>query len=374
MAQNSAQVVLFIRNNQSDAYIFVGVLPCSCYAYVEAFSSMVTENRITAHVNAYNYFGGVTRILIPDNLKTGVIKNTRYEIVLNRSYAEMAAYYDTAIIPARVEHPKDKPNVEGTVNHTATWICAALRNEKFFCVQELNDAISAKLKEFNSKPFQKRNGSRLSAFLNEERSFLKPLPASPYELAVWSTATVRSDYLITDGKNKYSVPFDLIGEEVHIRLTSRTVEAFFNGSRIASFPRKTVQQRDPIIKVEHMPDNHKKYLMYNEESFSEWATNIGPSTFAIAQQFLRAGTVVEQGFKGCARLMKLADRYGHTRLENACTRALVYTHAPNIKTINTILRTGHDRVEQQAATTESTASNNYGFTRGAAYFGGGKDD
>ena len=141
------------------------------------------------------------------------------------------------------------------MNHTATWICAALRNERFFSIKELNDAIFVKLEEFNSKPFQKRRGSRLSAFLEEEKSFLKPLPASPYELAVWSTATVRSDYLITDGKNKYSVPFDLIGEEVHIRLTSRTIEAFFNGSRVASFPRETVQKRDPIIKIEHMPDN-----------------------------------------------------------------------------------------------------------------------
>ena len=127
-----------------------------------------------------------------------------------------------------MERPKDKPNVEGTVNHTATWICAALRNDKFFTIQELNDAIFVKLEEFNSKPFQKKEGSRLSAFLNEEKPYLTPLPASPYELAVWSTAIVQSDYLISDGKNKYSVPFDLIGEEVNIRLTSRTVEVFFD--------------------------------------------------------------------------------------------------------------------------------------------------
>ncbi|NLJ79850.1 MAG: transposase [Firmicutes bacterium] len=161
---------------------------------------MITENWISAHVNAYNYFGGVTRIIIPDNLKTGVIKNTRFETVLNRSYNEMAAYYGTAIIPTRVNHPKDKPNVAGTVGHTETLTCAALKNKKFFSIQELNEAISSKPKEFNSKPFQKRQGSRLTAFLDEEKSFPKPLPASPHELAVWSTATVRSDYLITDGK------------------------------------------------------------------------------------------------------------------------------------------------------------------------------
>jgi hypothetical protein len=194
------------------------------------------------------------------------------------------------------------------------------------------------------------------------------------ELAVWSTATVRSDYLITDGINKYSVPFDLIGEEVHIRLTSRTIEAFFNGSRVASYPRETVQKRDPIVKVEHMPDNHKKYLMYNEEAFLEWASSVGPNTLAVVQQFLTGGTVAEQGFKSCASLMRLADRYGHNRLESACAGSLGYTSTPNIKTIDTILRTGHDKIEQEAAAKEGTPGSRCGFTRGAAYFGGEQND
>lgn len=106
----------------------------------------------------------MTRILVPDNLKTGVIKNTRNELQLNRSYQEMAEYYDTAIIPARVKAAQDKPNVEGTVNHTSTWVIAALRNDKFFSIQELNEAVGEKLTEFNAKPFQKREGSRLTAF------------------------------------------------------------------------------------------------------------------------------------------------------------------------------------------------------------------
>lgn len=373
-AGNTMTIYDNVTGEQIEAYLFVGVLPCSGYAYVEAFLNRGTENWISAHVHAYNYFGGVTRIVIPDNLKTGVIKNSRFETILNRSYSEMAACYDTAIIPTRVERPKDKPNVEGTVNHTATWICAALRNDKFFTIQELNDAIFVKLEEFNAKPFQKKEGSRLSAFLNEEKPFLKPLPASPYELAVWSTAIVQSDYLISDGKNKYSVPFDLIGEEVNIRLTNRTVEAFFNGSRVASFPRETVQQRHPIIKVEHMPDNHRKYLMYNETAFLEWAASIGSNTLATVKQFLTAGSVVEQGFKACASLTKLADRYGHARLEKACARAFAYTAAPNIKAINTILRTGQDKVEQQSPTNEATSGSPYGFTRGAAYFGGEQND
>lgn len=359
-----------ITGETIDTYLFVAVLPCSCYAYVEAFLDRSAENWIRAHVNAYQYFGGATRILVPDNLKTGVIKNTRNELHLNRSYQEMAEYYDTAIIPTRIKSPKDKPNAEGTVNHTSTWIIAALRNEQFFSISELNEAVFEKLKAFNAKPFQKREGSRLLAFQNEEKEFLKRLPASPYELAVWSTAIIHNDYLISDGKNKYSVPFDLIGEEVSVRLTSTTVEAFFNGSRVASHPREEKKLRNPIIKVEHMPDNHKKYLSYNKDAFLEWAQSVGTNTTQVAKVFLESGKVAEQGYKACASLTNMADKYSFHRLESACERALSITRTPSIKTIRTILQTGQDKVRKEEIPTAST-DNNYAFTRGASYFKGG---
>lgn len=104
----------------TSAFLFVAVLPCSGYAYAEATADMKLENWLDCHVHAYEYFGGVTRLLIPDNLKTGVTKNTRYETVLNRSYQELAEYYETAVVPARVEHPKDKSHAEGTVKFAST--------------------------------------------------------------------------------------------------------------------------------------------------------------------------------------------------------------------------------------------------------------
>lgn len=133
--------------------------------------------------------------------------------MLNRSYHEMAEHYGTAIIPARPVKPKDKPNAEGTVRVLETWILAALRNRKFFTFDELNKAIHEKLEEFNAKPFQKKKGSQLSAFIEEEKDFLMPLPASPYETAVWSTATIQPDYLIKVGDCKYSVPYEFIGKK-----------------------------------------------------------------------------------------------------------------------------------------------------------------
>ena len=217
------------------AYLFIAVLPCSCYIYAEATADMKLENWLNCHVHAYEYFGGVTRLLIPDNLKTGVTKNNRYETVLNRSYQELAKYYDTAIVPARVEHPKDKSLAEGSVKFASTWILAALRNEHFFTLNEAREAVRMKLEELNLRDFKQREGCRRSAYLEEEKSFMKPLPVQRYELAAWNpNIKVGTDYLVSDGRNKYSVHFDLIGEKVDIRLTSSTIEVFFHGSRVAA--------------------------------------------------------------------------------------------------------------------------------------------
>jgi transposase len=157
---------------------------------------METTNWLLCHVHAYQYFGGVTRLLIPDNLKTGVSKNTKHETILNKSYAEMAEYYETAIVPARVRAPQDKSLAEGTVKFATTWIIAALRNRKFFSLEEVKSAVKEKLDELNKTPFKKREGCRYSAYKEEEQSVMKLLPLTPFELAVWSTAKVPLDYLI----------------------------------------------------------------------------------------------------------------------------------------------------------------------------------
>jgi len=350
------------------AYIFVACLPCSLYSYAEAFPDMKSNHWIEAHVHAYAFFEGVTRILVPDNLKTGVIKNTRNELVLNRSYHEMAEHYGTAIIPARPVSPKDKPNAEGTVRVIETWILAALRNRKFFSFEELNKAIREKLQEFNEKPFQKKKGSRLTAFEEEEKPFLMPLPASPYETAVWSKAIIQPDYLITVGKCKYSVPYEFIGKEVEIRTTEKSIEVFFHNNRIASHVRRAYSP-DPFYIPEHMPESHRKYLAYNSDSFLDWAERTGSSTLLVVKNFLHMHKVEQQGYKTCISLMKLADRYSTERLEKACEKALSYTSSPSLKNISTILKNGQDKVA--VVNPPSNAGTSHGITRGAAYFKGG---
>ncbi len=188
------------------AYVFVAVLPYSGYAYVEAFLSQNQECWTYAHVNAYRFFGGVTRILTPDNLKTGVTKVSRSETVINKTYQELAEHYGTAVIPARPGAPKDKATVEGSVGIISTWILAALRNQQFLSLRELNEAIIKKLIEFNNKPFQKKDGSRVIAF-SEEKPFLLPLPDRPYELATWKIATIQFNYHISIDSQNYSCPY-----------------------------------------------------------------------------------------------------------------------------------------------------------------------
>lgn len=352
------------------AYIFVSCLPCSMYGYAEAFPDMKSNHWIEAHIHAYSFYGGVTRILCPDNLKTGVIKNTRTELILNRSYHEMAEHYGTAIIPARPVKPKDKPNAEGTVKVIETWILAVLRNRKFFSFDELNLAIRDKLKEFNDRPFQKKKGSRSSAFHEEEKDFLMPLPASPYETAVWSTATIQPDYLINIGDCQYSVPYEFIGKKVDIRSTENCIEVFYHSNRIASHVRKNYSP-DPIYIPEHMPENHRKFLEYNTESFLKWGEDVGNSTLLVVKNFLYMHKVEQQGYKSCSSLMRLADRYGAERLENACAKALSYTPSPSLKNITAILKNGQDKVSSVKAET-NTESARYGITRGASYFKGGE--
>lgn len=354
------------------AYVFVAALPCSQYSYVEAFLSQNQECWIAAHVNAYKFFGGVTRILVPDNLKTGVEKASWYNPTINKTYHEMSEHYGTAVIPARVRKPKDKPSVEGTVGIISTWIIAALRNQRYFTLKELNEAIQEKLFDFNDKPFQKKPGSRLSIFLEEEKNTLLPLPATPYELAYWKTAIVQFNYHISTDKMHYSVPYEYIKHEVELRITRNIVEIFYNNHRIASHVRLYGRPGQYCTIPEHMPDNHQSYNSWNSDRFISWGKSIGTNTAIVVKAILASHKIEQQGYKSCIALLKLADKYSVIRVEEACKKALSYTPRPGFKSIQTILQTGQDKMNLEEGTKPTTNANitQFGFTRGAGYYGG----
>lgn len=349
-------------------YLFVAVLPYSQYSYAEGFLSQAQDSWIAAHVNAYEFFNGSTRIVTPDNLKTGVTGHGDwYTPIINKIYHEMAEHYSTAVIPARVRHPKDKPSVESSVGNLSTWIIAALRNWQFFTLHELNEAVRKKLTAFNNKPFQKKPGSRAEVF-EEEKNFLLPLPVKAFEMATWKVATVQLNYHIAVDKMNYSVPYEYLKRKVDVRMTKSIVEIFFGGNRIASHVRLYGYPGQYATATEHMPREHQQYSKWNGERFLSWARNIGPSTEAVVRGILASRKVEEQGYKSCLGLLTFADKFSAARLESACERGLSYTDAPSLRSIRTILKSGSDRAARQTEHEEASPSSSFGITRGAAYY------
>ena len=358
-------------------YLFVATLPFSMYCYAEAFSSMKQEDWINAHIHMYAFFGGSTRILVSDNLKTGVVQNRKHEDpVFNRSYSELAEHYKTALLPARVLAPKDKAAVEGSVGQLTSRIIAKLRDKRFFSLPELNQAVSHELEAFNSRPFQKREGSRYSVYTEEELPFMQPLPMFPYEFAVWKTATVQLNYHVSFDKQYYSVPYAYARKKVDIRSTDKLIEVYYQGSRICSHRRIHGRMGQYATNPDHMPQNHRLYGEWNAERFKRWASEIGPSTREVVDKLFASYRVEEQAYKGCLSLLKLADRYTSLRLENACRAALSHIPSPRYKNIRLILEAGQDLSSKQAEEliSDEGTINRFTHLRGAAYYGGGRHE
>ncbi len=350
------------------AYIFVGVMTYSQYAYVEACMDMKQKSWINAHIHMYEYFGGVARILVPENCKTAVVHNGGFKgQQINETYQEMAEHYGTAIIPARVRPPKDKPNAEGTVGNISTWITAALRNEQFFSPAELNRAIRDKLELFNQRLFQKKEGSRRSLFLGEEKPLLAPLPAARFELSDWKTATVQFNYHISVDGMLYSVPYEYIKKKVDVKVTDTTIEIFYNHNRIASHRRLKGRTGQYSTVTEHMPEDHQKYLEWNGGRFRKWAERIGINTYTAVNAILTSKGVEQQTYRSCMGLLKLAEKYSDALLEAACKKALSYTASPSYKSIKNILVTGSDKLASKTTDTKATQKAR-GITRGADYY------
>ena len=350
------------------AYIFVGVMTYSQYAYVEAFLDMKQRSWLRAHIHMYEFFGGVAKILVPDNCKTAVVHNGGFkDQLINETYQEMAEHYGTAIIPARVRAPKDKPNAEGTVGNISTWITAALRNEQFFSLAELNRAIRDKLELFNQRLFQKKDGSRQSLFLGEEKPLLAPLPATRFELCDWKTATVQFNYHISVDGMLYSVPYEYIKRKVDVRVTDTSIEIFYNQKRIASHPRLKGRPGQYSTVTRHMPEDHQKYLEWNGDRFRKWAERIGINTYSVVNALLTSKSVEQQAYRGCMGLLKLSEKYSEVLLEAACKKALSYTSSPSYKSIKNILVTGLEKLDPVKSESESTHKTK-GITRGADYY------
>ena len=348
-----------------EAWLFVAALSYSAYAYVEAFTDMTLVSWIDAHVHTFEAFGGVARLLVPDNLRTGVSRADRYEPALNAAYARMAEHYGTVIIPARVRRPRDKPVVEGSVRFVANQVAAVLRNRRFVGLAELNEAIFDEVAEINARPFQKREDSRHIVFVRDEKPLLIPLAQVQFELADLRKAKVGPNYHVQVDKNFYSVPAKLIGQSLDVRITSHTVEIFDGTERVASHPRRKGVRGRYCTVTSHMPEAHRSRLIdWTPQRFEQWAATVGPNTVAAINAILASRNIVEQSFRSCLGVMALAKKPGGiTRLEDTCGRALAATPTPSYTLIKK-LWAGWKPADPPPPPSLGDA----GFVRGADYY------
>ena len=302
--------------------IFVAVLGASSFTYAEAVWSQKLPDWIAAHVRAFNYFGGAARQTVSDNLKAGVTRASFHEPMVNRTYADMARHYRTAIVPARPYKPRDKAKVEVGVQVVGRWILARLRHRRFFSLFELNAAIRALLDDLNNRSMRGWGTSRRALYEQLDRPALERLPAEPYEYAEWKRCRVNLDYHVEIAKHYYSVPHQLIRQEIEARITAATVEIFHRGKRVASH-RRSARPHRPTTVAEHMPSSHRRYRDWTHERIRREAAAVGDSTAILADVILRSRPHPEQGFRSCIGILGLVKRYGAARVDAACGRALV---------------------------------------------------
>jgi len=327
--------------NIRQAQIFVAVMGASNYTYAEATWSQSMSDWISSHVHAFEYFCGVTAVVVPDNLKSGVKNPCFYDPDINLTYLDMARHYGTVIIPARVGKARDKAKVETAVQIVERWILARLRHQTFFSLRQLNETIRRLLEELNRRPFQKMPGTRLSQFTEVDRPALKPLPLQPYRFAEWKKVRVHIDYHIEVQRHYYSVPHALIKKQVDVRITDTTIECFYQNQRVASHIRSYKQGRHTTVK-DHMPASHRQWAEWSPERFIRWAEKIGPQTVCLIRAVLSSRPHPQQGYRSALGILRLSKSYGHARLEAACHRAN-RIGGTSYKSVASILKHGLDQ-------------------------------
>lgn len=304
-----------------EAQFFVAALGASNLTYAEAAWTQGLSDWIGSHVRAFAFFGGVTATVVSDNLKSGVTKACFYEPAVNRTYADMAAHYDTAVIPARPRKPRDKAKVEVAVQLAQRWIHARLRNRRFFSLSELNAAIRELLERFNNRRTRHLGASRRELFEGVERQALRPLPVEPYVYAEWRCRKVGLDYHVEIDRHYYSVPHQLLKEQVWARVTERTIEIFHTDQRVAAHVRTSGNRKHSTI-LEHMPPNHRAYADWTPERLIAWAGKTGPNLAALIEVILRERKHPVQGFRTCLGILRLGKFHHRAELEEAAGYAL----------------------------------------------------
>ncbi len=351
------------------AQIFVAVLGASNYTFACASWSQTQADWLKAHVKAFEFFGGVPELVVPDHLKSAVHKTHRYDPDLNPSYQQLASHYQCAIVPARPYRPKDKAKVEVAVQVVERWIMARLRHQTFFTLAALNQAIGVLLDELNRRPFKKLPGTRLSQFEQLDKPALRALPPQPYQYADIKKARVHIDYHIEYEKHYYSVPHHLVKQEVEVHASDHTVAICYQGQRVASHPRSDRQGAHSTCE-EHMPHAHRAMHGWSPQRFLDWAGDIGAETREVVRCVLQEKRHVEQSYRRVLALLGNAKKYGRDRLNRACARALLIG-SPTRSSVESILKQGLDQLPIETphnAVQEELSLDHHENVRGEDYY------
>ena len=352
-----------------EAQVFVAVLGASNYTFACSTWSQSQQDWIESHVRAFHYLGGVPAVVVPDNLKSAVRKTHRYEPDLNPAYQQMAAHYQTAIVPARPYRPKDKAKAEVAVQIVERWILARLRHQSFFTLASLNQAIRDLLEDLNRRPFKQLPGTRLSQFEQLDKPALRPLPSEPYQYLEIKQARVHIDYHIEFDKHYYSVPHHLVKQAVEVHASQTSVMIYTNGRRVATHPRSLRQGAHSTL-IEHMPKNHRAIEEWSPQRFLNWASDIGPETRAVVTHLLHEKRHKEQSYRRILALLSNAKKYSRERLNSACARALLIK-SPTRSSVESILKQGLDRIPpsiNESCIQEELSLNHHENLRGEDYY------
>ena len=324
---------------------FVAVLGGTSYTFACAVKDQTIQSFITCNIKSLEYFGGCPNSIVPDNLKAGVTRADYYDPEINRTFADMAEHYDVAVLPTRVAKPKDKAKVENAVLNTQRRIIAAIRNQTFFSLEELNEAITEELDKFNRRPMQQTGKSRYELYLEHEEKELKPLPETRFEIFHWQTEKVDLDYHVRVDTCFYSVPYTLIGKKVDIRHNSRVIEVLSKGQRVA-FHLKSKEEGACTTEKSHMCHEHLHYREWTPERIKEQAQLIGPQTSLFIDKIFETKKSVDNAFRGGLGIIRLSKKYSPERVEAACERAL-NAGAYNYRNVKHIITNGMDRLDQE---------------------------
>lgn len=341
-------------------YVFAACLPYSNYLFAEGFYKTDEETWVSAHIHMFSFFGGTTPILVPDNTKTAVIKNTKEELILNDQYRRMSEHYGCAIVPARVRHPKDKASVEMGVGIIERQAMLALRKRRFMSLSDYNKALRAQIMTINSRPFQKREGSRESIYSSQEKPMLVPLPPHPYEMTTRKDATVNFNYHVVFDGVWYSVPFQFVKRTVSIAASTKTVSIACDGSRIAIHER-SYHKGQYTTNLSHMPQAHRDFVEWDGDRFRKWSKQVGVSTSQVIDVILKSRKIEQQSFRSCRAVLALGKNHGNPLLEEACAKALLLTPRPSYKIVKSI-------IVDLAKKREEGNGDDHAYLRGSDYY------